>query len=352
MRFIFHIGMGKTGTSSIQRALSAGERQLAAQNVRYLGMWFDDILPSSTGHKGLQGFSSANPELQARYARALVDRCKKYQSDGTIDTFICSNEAFFRRANLLKNFFETLAIDADIKFIAYLRSPRDWLPSAFTQWKISHKTNRGPIQIFPVGARDLITQYSNVGLWLDAFGSRVEFRRFDKTSDIVADFAKSIGITIPPMRKRFLERQEPAETILRAIFNNRFEDPMSPNEFQNIIVNTKHETITSIEDMLNICFSYTEIDELIDERLHLFDDIERRTGIALLTENDADAKCPPAAETVRERIIDYLIAIIVEQSLKIEDLRRLLEKESSEIANIKDQIKLLNVELRRSVDKK
>ena len=39
---LFHIGMGKTGTSSIQYALDSSADRLAAKGVRYLGMWMGE----------------------------------------------------------------------------------------------------------------------------------------------------------------------------------------------------------------------------------------------------------------------------------------------------------------------
>lgn len=51
MKIVFHIGMGKTGTSSIQAALSQNAGELRKQGALYLGMWFDRLDPS---YKGLQ----------------------------------------------------------------------------------------------------------------------------------------------------------------------------------------------------------------------------------------------------------------------------------------------------------
>jgi len=50
-KLIVHIGMGKTGTTSIQRALRISTKELDSKGVKYLGMWFEFERDSFVGTK-------------------------------------------------------------------------------------------------------------------------------------------------------------------------------------------------------------------------------------------------------------------------------------------------------------
>ncbi len=61
MRIVFHIGMGKTGTTSIQHALKESADALARQNAAFLSMSLDEINPASTGIANYYRFIKALP---------------------------------------------------------------------------------------------------------------------------------------------------------------------------------------------------------------------------------------------------------------------------------------------------
>lgn len=324
MRIVFHVGMGKTGTSSIQQALAANKAALAARHAHYLGMWFNEIAPRFRGYAGLAAFAAEPAEAQQRHAEAFLAACARH--DPAEDaTFILSNEGLFGHSAHLAPFFQALIAVAQVRFIVYVRPPRDWLPSAFTQWSIYHKQQKGPIQPFHERARQLIGQYHGVSGWLDNFEPHLLIRRFDKTTDIVADFADALGLPLEPLQQRSLERSEPAEVVLRALYNGRFESPTLPERFDNQMFNTRRNAVTPLKQVMDLCFAYEEMDEIIGERRTLFDAIARRTGINLLDEGGVASAPPPAADAVRERLLDYVIAISIEQSLRINRLERRLE---------------------------
>lgn len=331
MRIVFHVGMGKTGTSSIQQALSASEAELATQNVHYLGMWFNEVAPRFRGYAGLAAFAAEPAEAQRGHAGTFLNACLA-RPQGAEATFILSNEGLFGHAGDLAPFFQALLEEAEVEFVLYVRPPRDWLPSAFTQWSIHHKQQKGPIEPFRVRARQLVSQYHGVVSWFDRFGDHLMVRRYDKTTDIVADFGSALGITLTPPAERSLERREPAEVVLRALFNSRFEAPTLPERFENQIFNSRRLGVTPLEEVMALCFDYEEMDEIIAERRGLFQGIAQRTGLDLMAAEGSPSP-PPAADAVRERLIDYLIAITIEQSLRINRLERrvnALEKNEDE----------------------
>ena len=335
MRIVFHVGMGKTGTSSIQRVLSAHQSELAAQKALYLGMWFDRVAPRFRGHEGLTAFAAEPAGAQAEHAATFFEACARQNRQHGTETFILSNEGLFGHSISLEPFFKALMEKADVRILAYVRPPRDWLPSAFTQWNLHHKQQSGPIQPFRDRARQLVAQYGGVGLWVDRFGDRLILRRFDKSVDIVADFAAAVGLTLPPVSERFLERREPAEVVLRALFNNRFDAPVLPERFERQILNTNRIPVQDLREIIEICFAYEEIDEIIAEKRRIFDDIERRTGIALTDEAPAGGKSvDPAA--IRERVVDYLVTIMMEQSARLQRMERRLNELEEKMSSAAD----------------
>lgn len=325
MRIVFHVGMGKTGTSSIQQALTAHQGELAAQKAHYLGMWFDQVAQRFRGHEGLAAFAGEPAAAQARHAEAFFEACTRLHRQNGIETFILSNEGLFGHAINLEPFFKALMAKADVRILAYVRPPRDWLPSAFTQWNLHHKQQSGPIRPFRQRGRELVAQYGGVGLWIDRFGDRLMLRRFDKSVDIVADFAAAVGITLPPLKERLLERREPAEVVLRALFNNRFEAPMLPERFDRMVLNTNRIPVKSLKEIIDVCFEFEEIDEIIAEKKRIFDDIEKRTGIGLLDGPAEGGKAVDPAQ-IRERVVDYLVTIMMEQTTRIQRLERRLNE--------------------------
>ena len=62
MRLILHVGMGKTGTSSIQKVLEANQAGLKAQKAHYLGMWFDFVDPRYHGIQGVRDVFEQSPD--------------------------------------------------------------------------------------------------------------------------------------------------------------------------------------------------------------------------------------------------------------------------------------------------
>jgi len=323
MRIVFHVGMGKTGTSSLQRTLPTLKAELAAQKACYLGMWFEMIAPRFRGHEGLAAFATEPPEALTRHAATFADHCERLGAASGAEIFIHSNEGLFGYAGQLAPFFQALMARAEVRIIAYVRPPRDWLPSAFTQWNIYHKQQEGPIQPFRDRARQLIGQYDGVAAWIDRYGSDFEARRFDKAVDIVADFAAAIGITLPATETRILERREPAEVVLRALFNDRFETAVLPDRFNKVIFNPDRSEVPSLAEIIDLCFEFEEIDTIIAERRRTFETIESRTGLALIDAPAGDQPAPDHA-AIRERLFEYVLAISMEQSLRIARLERRL----------------------------
>jgi len=324
MRIVFHIGMGKTGTSSIQHVLQNSADELEKQNAAYLGMWFTAIDPAYKGHEGFAKFGAQTDNEMAasadRFHAYLVDRAGR---DG-IETFIFSNEGLFGAGAKLGPFFRNLkAHGLSMSFVAYMRDPRAWLPSAYTQWAIRHKVNEGPVQDFSTAARRLIGQYEGTRFWQQNFDDVLTVRPFEAGTDVVQDFASTVGVTLPETDTRKLERAEPADILLRAMFNTRFPDQVLPDRFDRFFANTSRAPVPSLQEMAKRCFSHNGAEKIIAEKRELFEYIRDSVGFDFLDGNPKPSKTPDEGELQR-RVIDYLVEVTFDQAQRLKRLERLV----------------------------
>ena len=316
MKLFMHIGMGKTGTSSIQFALSQNTAQLTSQQARYLGMWFEAIDPKYANHLGFREFCQLPEEALIASARTFANHLTTLEKSEGVRTFLFSNEAMFGAGPHLKPFIAELANHIDLALIAYVRNPYNWLPSAFTQWGLFHKQQTGPLQPFRDRCHTLIGQYSALPFWIDTFGDRLTVRRHDTTMDVVTDFAGITGLALAAPDKRKLERPEPAEILLRAAFNNRFPQEVFPEKFSQSVL-TRAST-PNLADIAALCFQHDGIDEVIENRRDLFQTIHDKLGAEFdFLSQRYTAQAAPDMDALQRRLIDYLVEITFQQAERI-----------------------------------
>lgn len=326
MKFILHVGMGKTGTSSIQTVLKLRNDDLHAQKVHYLGMWFIDTANNADNIPVMRDIMRQPAEEQAKTAHNFADRSVAAAREVGAETLILSNEMLFNSGEQFHPFIDVLAERFDLKIIAYMRDPHQWLPSAFAQWGIRHKFNQGPLQPFSKLGRDLIKQYEGIRTWTETFGDVFELRKHDTSIDVVQDFATACGVEMDPGDARFLERSEPAETVMRAAFNSRFQEEVLPHKF-NRILSPKLSEAQKIDTLMEICFGQDGGAEIVQEHAELFDYIAAKFGPDFDFSSDTSrVKEGPDADMIRERLLEYLMEISIRQGHRITALENKLQK--------------------------
>lgn len=325
MKVVFHIGMGKTGTSSIQKALDANTQLLSDQKVVYLGMWFDILGAEFSGQPGLEKLFSLPAEDLAKYGELMANKLvERAALDGT-EVFIFSNESLFGRAQKVHHFLEAFQHVVPLTIVAYLRDPYSWLPSAFTQWSIYHKVQKGPIKPFHIRGRTLIGQYRGLYHWVEHFKGILTVRSFEKSTDVVQDFASAVAIQLPPNGKRHLTRGEPAEVVLRALFNNRFEDPIMPDRFNRVVFAPGRRPVPPMQDIVKLCFQHDVSAEIVAENREMFEFIRDAVGLDYFGPAPAPKDMPDMAE-LQSRLVDYLAEIAMSQGLRLAKLERQMKE--------------------------
>jgi hypothetical protein len=325
MRIIFHIGMGKTGTSSIQVALRENKELLKEQNAHYFGMWFDMLDSKFFGLSGTSNFLKESPEAMLEYAKKLIEiMYKMNECDGT-ESFIVSNEAIFQNPECFIYMLNCIDEDPLIEtsVIGYVRNPVDWINSAYAQWGIYHKTSIGPIPSIGDFAPQLLSQYDGIIYWLDGYRGNLQIRSFDKDMDVVADFGETSKLQLDSLSYRFLEGKSVAELILRREFNNLFHHPVLPGLFDDAVPSKPLSFSESLEEVLNSMFVSEQVMSCINDKSELWNAFEEKLGVDVFKLGGVSSMVDTV--DVRNKILENLVSIVMSQSKRIYRLELMLK---------------------------
>ncbi|MCE6969896.1 polysaccharide biosynthesis protein [Cereibacter sphaeroides] len=319
MEIILHVGMGKTGTSSIQIALGRNAARLIEQGVDYLGLWFDGVDERFAGFSGQGAFFRSPPDEMRQHARSLVSTLRQRQEGNGCSRFILSNESMYSKAAALEPFVDELRQHATVRVIAYVRNPREWLPSAYTQWALYHKAGPGPVKPYPTVAAKLVRAYAAIETWAKLPFDVLTLREFHKRGNVVEDFTGLLGIGLDQPAARMLERTDIGETVLRGLYNNRLPESVLPLRFDRAFSGISFASVPTLAGFLETALCYNATEELVESQRHTFDFIRERFGIDLLAAEAAPPRIPPP-EDIRNRLIDHMLHLVLNQADRIRSL--------------------------------
>lgn len=318
MQVVLHIGMGKTGTSSIQESLLRNSERLSQRGIAYLGLWFDLITPRFYGYDGQADFFSSSTSEYVELAEVFAARLKELSAKHGWNKFILSNEDMYGHVEKIAPFIEAVRRHVDVMIICYVRDPAEWLPSAYTQWSTVHKTYEGPIRSYSDFARELVKTYHGFIVWHRLFGDILTVRKFDKDKNVVEDFSDFIGFEMLG-DDRALERITDEEAIFRIVYNNRFMGSVFPSLFNSSFRNMDFRGNLSLGDIVSQFMDFRETEIILDEYSHLPRFIEEKFGIKFKPPARG-AYIKPNLDDIRSRMLDHLLRVVVDQSDRIRDL--------------------------------
>jgi hypothetical protein len=321
MEIVLHIGMGKTGTSSIQQALSDNAEGLHGQGRLYMGMWFGLAGRQFLGLAGQHRFFQSDDAAMRAHAERLVARLRILQAETGIGRFVYSNEEFYGQVRKMAPFVSALRGLADVRLVAYARDPREWLPSAYNQWSVFHKNYTGPLRPYNEMARTLVFVYSGFRLWGETFGDILTVRPFFKSLNVVEDFARTLGLTLALPAQRTLERIDPAEGLMRAVYNNRLDGNILPAQFDAALKGVELSKSLGIERLVETAFDYSQTDAVVAEAAPIFAYIKATFGIDLLA-GPPPRQATVDAEDLRNRALEHVLQIVMTQADRIRALEQ------------------------------
>lgn len=332
LRFVFHVGAGKTGTSSIQNTLRKGVEVLQAQGVWYQGLMFEHAPVVKYGWQmasGSEAFHTTEPAQASAelsdIARATVQAARQAGAH----TIIWSNESFFDRNDKARDTLKALVADGiDVQLIAYVRRHDAWSRSAYIQWAIKHKTNIGPVLRFQDFVKRRPVKFAPALQSLQAeFPGRLQVRNLDVVKDAVADFLQLMGIR-PDQLESVRDNVTPSnvEVLLRALFNTRFKEKVLPMRFDRLIARNADFNRTPVEYLRSMLPSDSDLREVRE-----FSSEDRSAVDALLKASHQQGIATDDLPSRRIEIDDgqllfTLAQLVMQQSQRLERLEMTLKR--------------------------
>ena len=324
-KIIFHIGMGKTGTSAIQKKLEENIFDLRTLGAEYLGLY--DFLPEEFKDIAKQhNFYTANELVQEKAAHRLIEHIRDLSIHRK---YIISNESLWGYPLQLQPFFKTLVEDPeiDIEFVGFLRNPDDWLKSAYQQWGIVDKSYYGKLASYKDKASELFQAYHACYDWLNTYHEKVKFISYDNTNDVVKTFLNHCELALDVSEPDFFYSTASREELLfRALYNDLCEGPASPDEFENASGNILQDaSFKKIEDLEQFCFDTSSLFEIIDLKKDMFEYIKTNCQIDLLSSiEQLKGKEKQNAHVSRNNIVFYLMLLVTQLLHSNQNLRQRL----------------------------
>lgn len=218
MSIYLHIGVGKTGTSSLQRFLLHFNNEVEAQGFHILKTGCD---PQMAAHHLLAlsfGFSKKNnDEFSEEVYRALREEILLAGQKN----IIISSENFHSHVTetKLQNLRRTM-VDQQVKIILYVRRQDEWIDSAYRQF--SEMDNIHTVeQIIEKAIKNRAIDYEwQVDKWESCFGEGSIILRVYQSGqlkrDTVHDFAQIIGLELTAEMKQFDLQSNPSISAAQA----------------------------------------------------------------------------------------------------------------------------------------
>lgn len=189
---IFHIGFGKTGTSSIQASLCQNE-ELFSENQAYKYLVVSEegeILSNEkvrylSGKNGL-GYCSSTPNFaDLKNLREIGKQVEEYNRRGITPVF--SQEDWARRAGdfTANNVFREMGITVDV--VAYVRPQVEWMNSGWWQWFAWNSQFKAVQDVTSAWGTHFISWAAQLSNWEKIQNvNKVDVRLHSK--DVVTDF--------------------------------------------------------------------------------------------------------------------------------------------------------------------
>ena len=237
---IIHVGMGKTGSSSIQKTLRMARQSLEKSGIKYLGLMLEHVeLPNKYKWQKAGGWRdyTALDSMQANNELAHVLKFADEQLPASITTLVWSNESLFDRLEDVKAAIDTLHDRYDIRIVGYIRRPDSWITSAYLQWGIKHKTYSGPLKPFRAWVSDKPYVVSVKAESWYAISENACFYNFDNIEDVSKQFVEE-ELHLAPESIPYLRENDtpgPPAMALFAYHNSLAKGQVLPDELEPLL---------------------------------------------------------------------------------------------------------------------
>ena len=322
---IVHIGQGKTGTSSIQKALLSHGVLLNKNSYKYLQLNLEGCINFR------KEFDYLNGENLRLVDESEAYKCLKHElSSKKENTLIWSNERLFTLTPSIPVLKKLSQNGFRIHIITYVRRHDLWSRSAHTQWGIKHKTKQGPVMSFSEWLRNSNLKYADqLRKWKNTFPDSFSIRNYEEISDVVSDFAEFLKIPAEELTISDINIS-PGKEMLYAwsIFNSISNKTNFPYPFENFLKQQRNlnENFDYNIPKFDLLPSTEEINQVLEDNR---EDIEEVN--AILTSHGQKAfnfepAKPKDISINDDNLIELLFKITFNQQKQISNLTRRLNE--------------------------
>ncbi|OGA74820.1 MAG: hypothetical protein A3G81_16850 [Betaproteobacteria bacterium RIFCSPLOWO2_12_FULL_65_14] len=341
MRFVIHIGNGKTGTSAVQRFLGDNREALRSKGVLYAGLAFEHCkLPDmswSAVVKGAAFLSRPAPQIAAPLTSVLGQLVTQCEEKG-FHSAIWSNESLFVVPDKVATALNGIADRAEIVLVAYIRRQDRWAVSAYKQWGIKHKTYTGPVQPFDKWFNPARCSYVPIlDRWRKLVPSaKLVVRVYERcANDVISDFARASGLSLEGLempKGRVYETPADAALALYKIYNSQFPGNKLPTDLDGLLKSAGVAQASLAPVDLDLGFpSRADLERLLEryqgenERLSRFSSPDYEVRF-----DDEDVEAPRRDPVDQSALIAALLMISVDLDKRLRAMSRKLERLSKE----------------------
>ena len=246
-RVIIHLGIPKTGTSSIQETLFNNNTILEQNNFRYLREWgrnhllklnrfFSEHLvsPAGSGNLGMN--------LNVKKLGKSVLNMQKVINNTPCENLIISGEYFHELyldstivniKKFIQKYFEANGID--VAFVIFLRNPADWIISFLQQRTFRYGFHHKQHDFFEWAMR----RYKGVINFYKHFHSSLKILKFEDAcldkDGLVGHFLKTIGFPEEKLADIVMHRANESRSMEVMEFSCYIEsiEPLFPRNFRH-----------------------------------------------------------------------------------------------------------------------
>ncbi len=238
MELILHIGIGKSGTSSIQHLLRENRDVLKERGILYVGYMFDRLenkVCEWQTVKGTQIFNKSDKSIREEQLKLVLNEAIKEAKKSHCHQILWSNEALADMTflpELVRKLFK-----GKMTTIAFVRRHDSWAVSAYKQWGIKHKIFQGEVLSFDSWvARYPHTYYEKLSLWKDSSDNLI-VKNFEKYSNITKVFFEliNIDIDISEANEKRNKSGDMFDLLSAAVFNSLDPHPSLYTETQEFV---------------------------------------------------------------------------------------------------------------------
>lgn len=172
-KIFLHIGIGKTGTTSIQKMFFESRKKLLKDQTLYplTGI-------SHYGHHNLAKLGDENISTETLF---LYNQLLHEIETSCANKIVISSENFiFMKPNYIKKIAETLNC-FDVKVVVYVREQISLFESTYMEWLKAGKPHQNSVETFFSLHKNSFNFMAKIQPWIDAFGiQNISARLFNK----------------------------------------------------------------------------------------------------------------------------------------------------------------------------